>query len=116
MAEIYKYKCDSCKYYCNYISQWNKHISTELHKTGKRKIRTDKDKNLKCKQCEYTGKNMKLHVLNTHGTKEERKAGFKYYCVYCDFGTLSNKFFETHCATEKHKNIITLLQKNNEIV
>jgi hypothetical protein len=38
----YKYICEKCNYKCDYISQWNKHIETELHKTGKRKKRTNK--------------------------------------------------------------------------
>ncbi len=38
------YICDKCDYKCNFISQWNNHIKTELHKTGKRKTRTNKKK------------------------------------------------------------------------
>ena len=37
----YKYSCEKCVYKCNYISQWNNHINTELHKTGLRKKRSD---------------------------------------------------------------------------
>ena len=31
MTESYKYICEKCNYNCNIISEWNKHINTELH-------------------------------------------------------------------------------------
>ena len=49
----YKYICEKCDYKCNFISQWNLHINTELHKTGKRKKRTDKTEVGQCKDCDY---------------------------------------------------------------
>lgn len=36
-TEEYKYNCDSCGFKCKFNSQWEKHIETELHKTGKKK-------------------------------------------------------------------------------
>lgn len=63
-------------YYVNYIRHWEKHINTELHKTGKRKKRTDYKEPTKCDFCDYVTKNtvtLKKHMLNKHKSKEERK-------------------------------------------
>jgi len=96
-----------------YESQWNKHIITELHKTGFKKKRSDIKEPYKCEKClYYKTKNLytfKQHVLNEHSTKEEREKGFKYYCKYCDFGTYSKDIMNDHNNREKHKNIINLL-------
>ena len=43
--------------------------------------------------------------------EEERKKGFKYYCDYCDYGTFSRMFIETHNNSEKHKK---QLMRNNK--
>lgn len=102
----YKYNCDSCGFKCNYNSQWKIHIETELHKTGKKKKRSDCKAPLKCDICDYKTKNtitFKKHKLNEHGTKTEREENFKYYCKYCDFGTFSNDTMNIHNNTKKHK-------------
>ncbi len=102
----YKHFCEKCDYKCNYESQWTKHCETILHKTGKRKERTDKKNIGKCKDCEYYSENntnMTKHILNKHSTKLERKEKFKYYCEICDFGTFSKKTIENHNNSEKHK-------------
>jgi hypothetical protein len=39
---------------------------------------------------------MKLHYLNNHANKEERKKDFKYYCEPCDFGNFSKSLFKLH--------------------
>ena len=105
MTENYKYICKKCGFNSNYKSCWEKHISTILHKTGKRKKRSDYKEPKQCKQCEYKTKNkmtMKIHVLNAHSNLDEREEEFKYYCKDCDFGTFSNEIFEAHTKTEKH--------------
>jgi hypothetical protein len=35
---IYKFKCEKCNFFTNYNSALLKHIETEFHKTGKRKV------------------------------------------------------------------------------
>ena len=112
--ETFKYNCNKCNFNSNYLSQWNKHISTEFHKTGKRKIRSDKKYNEKCSYCEYVtngNTNMKQHILNEHGTSEERKSKFKYYCDYCDYGTFAKSFFEKHKQTKKHNTFMRFTEK-----
>ncbi len=47
MEEIKKYICEKCKFETNYKSNYNKHIRSELHKTGIKKTRSDK-KNKVC--------------------------------------------------------------------
>lgn len=105
----FKYNCDNCGFKTNYISQWNKHIATELHQTGKRKTRTDKKRVDKCPHCEYTSNentNMKQHILNEHKTAVEKKSDFKYYCEYCDYGTFAGTLYEKHKLTKKHNTFI----------
>ena len=109
-----KFVCEKCNYKCNFNSQWTKHCDTELHKTGKRKKRTDKKEVGKCKQCNYETNGyttMLKHILNKHSTKEERKNKFKHYCELCDFGTFSKDTFEVHNNSEKHKVYLIRLDK-----
>ena len=104
---LFKYTCDDCNYKCKYNCEWIKHCSTELHKTGIRKKRSDKKSVLSCEKCPYNTKNiimMKQHKLNEHSSKEQREKDFKFYCKYCDIGTFSKDIFEKHNMTNKHKN------------
>ena len=101
-----KYVCEKCNFKCNTKARWEAHIKTELHKTGQRKLRSDYKEPYKCEKCDYETKNittMKIHKLNKHSTKLERKEKFKYYCEICDFGTFSKKTIENHNNSEKHK-------------
>ena len=107
MNEEYKYYCDKCKFYTNVKVKYTKHLDTSLHITGKRKPRSDRKQEIyKCNKCDYSSKtenNYKSHYLNNHGTKEEKKKGFKYYCEKCDFGTFIEQCHIIHIETEKHK-------------
>ena len=80
-------------------------MASELHRTGKRKIRSDCKDAPKCPNCEYISKNkiaMKNHILNIHSNLETRKKEFKYYCKQCDFGTFSKSIIDTHNQSDKH--------------
>ena len=106
MDENYKFICEKCDYKCNIISRWEKHINTELHITGKKKIRSDYKGEKKCIDCDYIGKtlnNLIEHKLNYHSSVEEREKEFKYYCKLCDYGTLSKDLINNHKNTKKHK-------------
>lgn len=103
----YKFSCDKCNYKTNLKMAYKKHLETTLHKTGKRKVRSDK-KNiiLKCELCDYTTinkYNYNVHMLNNHLTKEEREKQFKFYCNKCDFGCFTQTSFDIHLSTKKHK-------------
>jgi hypothetical protein len=101
----YKYNCENCKFYCNETSKWEKHIETEKHKTGKRKIRADFKGPYKCEKCNYESKNIimfKQHKLNEHSNKEEREKDFKYYCKLCDIGTFSKDNWNRHITSQRH--------------
>ena len=108
--EDYKFKCDKCNFKCKYNSQWLKHTESGLHKDGIKKKRSDIKEPYKCVRCIYETKNLytyKQHILNEHGTIDEREKGFKYYCKKCDFGTFSKDIINNHNNTIKHKyNII----------
>lgn len=111
--ETLKYNCQKCNYHTNHTASWKNHINTILHKTGKRKTRSDKKDMVKCSHCEYkssTKTNLKQHILNEHRTKEERKIGFKYYCKYCDYGTFAKTFYDLHLNTAKHINFIDVAE------
>ena len=103
--EQYKYICEKCKFKCNYKSVWEKHIETELHKTGKKKKRSNCVELRKCEQCEYITKQkgtMKVHFLSAHADLETREKEFKYYCKLCDFGTFTKTNFDNHNKSDKH--------------
>lgn len=108
-----KYNCKQCKFSCNTKARWEAHIKTELHKTGKRKKRSDCKDPFKCVECNYKTKNsitFKKHILNSHANKETREKEFKFYCKYCDFGTFYKDTFNLHRNTDKHK----LMEKRNQ--
>ena len=74
--KVNKYVCDKCNFKCNTKARWDAHINTELHKTGQRKLRSDYKEPYKCDKCDYKHKNItnyKIHILNNHSSKEERK-------------------------------------------
>ncbi len=99
----YKYKCENCKFYCNEISKWEKHIETDKHKTGKR---SDYKGAYKCEKCNYETINkitFKQHILNNHSSIEEKKKEYTLFCELCGFGTFSKDIMEKHNNSVKHK-------------
>ena len=78
-------------------------------------INSDKKEEFKCEICNlYTTNqqtNLKLHILNNHKTKEERKNEFPYYCELCDSGCMEEKLYKKHLETKKHKKKLDLLSK-----
>ena len=48
---------------------------------------------------------MKLHYLNHHSNKEERKNEFKYYCEPCDFGHFTKALYKAHLEA-KHSQLV----------
>jgi len=107
MEEEYKYNCEKCKYGTNIESSYKKHLQSTLHKTGKRKTRSDKKTDLyKCDICDYSSTNeynYKTHYLNNHATIKEKKKQFTYYCDVCNFGTFIKTCYDIHLETKKHK-------------
>ena len=93
-------------FHCNEEIRWKKHIETELHKTGKRKQRSDYDGPYDCKDCNYKTTNattFKQHKLNEHANKETREKEFRHYCKLCDYGTFSGQLIEKHNNSYKHE-------------
>ncbi len=67
----------------------------------------------KCPYCVYNSTSstgMKLHILNNHSTKEDRKKKFNYFCEYCDYGSFSEPLYKKHIETEKHKLVMSLIK------
>ena len=99
--------CEKCNKTFTSNAHYLIHCETELHKTGKRKVRANKKEEFKCSICKiYTTKqptNMKLHILNNHSSIEEKKIGFKYYCETCDYGIMNEIKYKIHLDTSKHK-------------
>jgi hypothetical protein len=99
----YKYYCEKCKFGCHYESGWKAHEISNKHRGCENKEYKLEPK--KCDQCYYKtlcGSNLKLHILNHHSTKEERKKAFTHYCEECDYGIFGKKQFERHLEI-KHK-------------
>ena len=103
-----EYICKKCNYTTKILASYKKHLETSLHKTGKRKQRSDKKTDIyKCDKCDFettNESNYKLHRLNNHSSIEERKKEFKYYCAKCDFGCFAEICYTRHIDTKKHKN------------
>ena len=62
-----KFNCEKCMFKCNYLSEWNEHVICKRHTGEKRKSRSDKTLEEKCKFCDYKPTkttNLKLHYLN----------------------------------------------------
>ncbi len=100
----FKYICEKCNLGTNSKYIYDKHLESVQHK-GKRKTRNDKKEPYKCQHCDFFCNKMvttKIHVLNNHATKTERKEGFKYYCDTCDVGTFSKQYFDMHLESKKH--------------
>lgn len=115
----FKYVCDKCHFKCMYKSVWEKHINTDLHKTGVLKRGRNKDpeinQNKKCEKCDFVATQrsiLKKHVLDVHSTKEERKKEFKYYCDVCDIGCFTENIMKAHNRTKKHNEA----QQRNQLV
>ncbi len=108
MSDQKKYICIKCNFFSNYKKDYNEHIKTEKHLTGKRKERSDKkveESLYTCTKCDYSTNhtyNLKSHILNNHSTIEERKNGFTYYCDGCNYGIFSKTIFEKHLLSKKH--------------
>ena len=114
MSETFKYNCDRCDFHTNAKSLYEKHKITGKHMTGKRTERCDKKLLDKCPNCDYTtisNTNMKLHILNNHSTKKERKEKFNYYCEHCDYGSFGKTLYNKHINSEKHKLIENIIKK-----
>ena len=100
-----EFYCDKCDYKCNYESHWKQHTETKKHNEIKRKTRSDKMLESKCKLCIFEAKNsanMLVHILTKHSNPERRKKEFKYYCEKCDSGTFTKILFDRHLETKKH--------------
>ena len=109
------FKCDKC--ICSFKSkyEYERHCKSKKHINGN-KIHPIKPKDkFKCQHCDlYTTKqqtNLKLHILNNHKTKAERKEEFPFYCELCDSGTLKDTQFKKHLDTKKHKKKLELSTK-----
>ena len=106
MATEYKFYCKKCDFGAQFKSVFDQHCEREIHKTGKKKERSNKNPKVKCSKCDYESRierSFKMHTLNKHGTKAEREAGFKNYCKECDYGTFDDELYKNHCDTLKHK-------------
>lgn len=104
--QIEKFICEKCNFKTHVKYRLKQHFDTELHKTGVRGKRSDYKEPAKCTFCDYSTKcNIALqkHILNKHKTKAERKAGYKYYCEECNFGSFYEDGMNVHINSEKHK-------------
>lgn len=109
----YKFYCDKCKYGTNIKGSMKDHEMSYFHKTGVKKSKKVIDL-YKCDKCDYKNEhkyNYIAHKLNHHGTKEERKEQFKYYCDTCDMGTFTKSVHETHMKSTRHNRKVETTNK-----
>ena len=98
--------CEKCNKTFTSNAHYLIHCETELHKTGKRKPRSDKKIPDRCPHCFYTTKintDMQTHIIAKHMTPEEQKKKFTYYCDHCKFGVLYKSQYDNHLNSIKHK-------------
>ena len=103
-----KFKCDQCKYYCNYQAEWDRHIISKKH------FRNGQPMTYICDVCNISFGNLwklKHHKLSIHSTIEEREQ-MKYYCKVCDIAFFSKLFYDKHtngprCIQKKNNSLIT---------
>lgn len=103
------YSCECCSYSTIKPSDWIKHIKCKKH------LRNNEKLPYNCDKCEYVGLthwNLKMHLLSTHSTKEER-IKCKYYCVACDRVFFCSTYFNSHNNSTKHKNIVFIQNIDN---
>jgi hypothetical protein len=110
-----KYYCDFCKYTTDFPSDWIKHCDTIKHQRLGKKI------SHKCQNCDYETKskwNLKLHIMATHTTQEEKEK-LKFYCKVCDQVFFCKLYSDKHNTGKKHSNKIKaneLQEKVNKLV
>jgi len=99
--------CEKCNKTFTSNAHYLIHCETELHKTGHRKTRNDRQDDLTCNLCHiYKTKQkstMLIHVLNNHSNQKTKKSNFKFYCETCDYGIINETKFNQHLSTTKHK-------------
>ena len=112
--EEFRFICNKCNYKCNQKASIDKHLKSELHKTGKRKVRSDYNGPYKCDICNYETSNntaYKEHILNNHKTIEEREKEYKYYCNLCNYGSESEINIKKHNLSLKHQYFLLKIKK-----
>lgn len=110
-----KYNCETCKYSCQYKSNWLTHIESNKHKNNGIIINKKWQNKFigNCTLCEYKTTQeiaFKNHMLTKHSTNEEKKNNFKFYCTACNYGTFDTALWKTHCNTKKHKYSSSLIE------
>jgi len=101
-----EYVCKKCNYKTEFKHCYEKHLTTQLHKTGKRKTRSDKKVPDKCPHCLYTSKvntDMQTHIITKHMSQDEQKEKFPFYCDHCKQGVLYKSQYDRHLDSTKHK-------------
>ena len=102
-----EYICEKCNFKSVHCCSYKKHLTTQLHLTGKRKQRDDKIIPDKCPHCLYTtavNTSMQSHIIKNHMTPEEQKQKLKYYCDHCKIGYLSKVQYDRHTESKRHAN------------
>jgi hypothetical protein len=98
------YICEICDFKCDYLANWNKHILTSKHNNNGKTIKKE-TRNKYCNICGYkalTYSDARNHYLSKHGTTEEKKKEYPYYCNSCNIGTFGKCIYKAHCKTNKH--------------
>jgi len=112
MTEIKTWTCEQCEISFPYKSKYEAHLQSKRHTGLPKKTRKDKIWDPKCKQCNFEAAHftsMQTHMLTKHGTPQERKTQFKYYCQQCDFGTMGEILWKRHEETQKHVALVGVL-------
>lgn len=112
-----EYVCEKCHFITEYKNSYELHLQSQLHLTGRRKVRKDKKIPDKCPHCLYTTKvktSMDTHIIRHHMSPEEQKEKMNFYCEHCNVGTSSEAQFIRHNNAKRHKNKLLYLGIESE--
>jgi hypothetical protein len=106
--------CELCNFQATRPAEFLRHVESQKHQ---RKGHIIKNTTFKCLECDKTLSShfsYKIHMVQIHGSIEERKKQ-KYYCESCDVVFISKLFMDKHNSGKKHNNMLKSIQYINDI-
>lgn len=113
--DLFKYNCETCKFYSNSDSAWKKHQTTfkHTHNGVTRNQSIKKYFSNKCPVCEMEFSrpdSIKRHMIYKH-SDEKQSNQLAYKCELCNKSFYIHSLYLQHCSSAIHiKN--TLLNMN----
>jgi hypothetical protein len=118
-----KYECEQCDYITVRKCDYDKHLSTDKHKTLKKsqkvveKVAQKVAQKYECEQCDYItikkcDYDKHLSTDKHKITPNSQKVAQKYECNQCEYITLRKYDYDKHLTTDKH--LINTMSNTNK--